>query len=206
MMKKVTLSLLGLFLVLSCQVDELDQSGVDLNAVNSRTNKKNPNDEKEFISICHKLSIGNDWKFITLHLPENAIQAHLNHGDALGECPDNDSEVDNGFNDCNCSGNVTRLDLRYNGARDAVISVTGATGNKVLYMEQLRPGDMFTLHGFEKDGTMGAEIYLSVDGKQNTIIDTSCTEPNILGYTYSDFTVEGGASLNGGEFCQGLVM
>ena len=168
--------------------------------------KKDKKNEKDYHYICHKLNIGNDWKFITLYLPENAIQAHLNHGDSLGECPENDSDVDNGFNDCNCSGNVTRLDLRYNGAREAVISVTGVKTNTILFKRVLSPGEFFTLNGFDKDGTMGVEIYLSVDKRLNASIDTSCTEPNMLGYTYGDFTVEGGASLNGGEFCSGLVM
>lgn len=205
-MKKLTPYILGFIFLFSCQVDELDQNTEDLNAVYSKASKKDKKDEKEYQYICHKLNIGNDWKFITLYLPENAIQAHLNHGDSLGECPENGSDVDNGFNDCNCSGNVTRLDLRYNGATDAVISITGSNSNKVLFKERLSPGEFFTLAGFEKDGTMGAEVHLSVDGKLKTTIDTSCTEPNILGYTYGDFTVEGGASLNGGEFCPGLVM
>ncbi len=107
---------------------------------------------------------------------------------------------------CDCSGNVTRLDLRYNGAEDAIISVTGTKGKKVLYRERLSPGEMFFLDGFDRDGTLGAEIHISVKGKENTTIDTSCSEPNILGYTYGDFTIEGGSSLNGGEFCQGIVM
>ena len=205
-MKKLTPYFLGLILLFSCQVDELDQNTEDLNAVYSKASKKDKKDDKEYQYICHKLNIGNDWKFITLYLPENAIQAHLNHGDSLGECPENDSDVDNGFNDCNCSGNVTRLDLRYNGATDAVISITGSNSNKVLFKQRLSPGEFFTLDGFEKDGTLGAQIHLSVDGKMKTTIDTSCTEPNMLGYTYGDFTVEGGASQNGGEFCPGLVM
>ncbi|NER11504.1 hypothetical protein SAMN06265375_103131 [Muriicola jejuensis] len=205
-MKKVTLCLIGLIFMFSCQVDEIDQIQENLNAVYSRANKNENNSKKEFFYICHKLNIGNDWKFINLYLPENAIQAHLNHGDALGECPENDPDVDNGYNDCNCNGNVTRFDIRYNGARDAVISVTDSGGRKVIFKQTLTPGEMFTLNGFEKDGTLGAEIHLSVDGQQNTTIDASCTEPNMLGFTYGDFTIEGGSSLNGGEFCSGLVM
>ncbi|MBT8204807.1 MAG: hypothetical protein KJO20_05475, partial [Eudoraea sp.] len=143
---------------------------------------------------------------ITLYLPTEAIQAHLDHGDALGECPDNDDDVSNENASCNCSGNVTRLDLRYNGAENAVISVTGTKGNKKIYNEKLKPGDLFHLHGFDKQGTLGGEIHISVNGLQLITIDTSCPEPNILGYTYGDFTIEGGSSLNGGEFCPGMVM
>lgn len=206
-MKKKFLYLLGFMLLFSCQVDELEQNNENLNAVYSKSKKNNSNNKKEFQYICHKLNIGNDWKFITLYLPPEAIDAHLDHGDKLGKCPEDDTtEVDNQNSDCNCRGNVTRLDLRYNGAENAVISVTGTKGKKVLYKKNLGPGEMFVLEGFDKDGTLGTEIYISVEGNLNTTIDTGCTEPNILGYTYGDFTVEGGASLNGGEFCLGMVM
>ena len=46
-------------------------------------------DDKEFEYVCHKLQIGNDWKFVTLYVPQAAVQAHLDHGDELGECEDN---------------------------------------------------------------------------------------------------------------------
>jgi len=206
-MKKSLFYLLSLVLLFSCQVDELEQSNESLNAVYSKSKKNDKDHKKEFQYICHKLNIGNDWKFITLYLPPEAIDAHLDHGDELGKCPEDDStDVANENNSCNCSGNVTRLDLRYNGAEDAVISVTGTKGKKVLYSERLSPGEMFILDGFDRNGTLGTEIYISVSGSQNTTIDTSCTEPNILGFTYDDFTIEGGSSLNGGEFCQGVVM
>jgi len=206
-MKKNLLYLFGFMLLFSCQVDDLEQSNENLNAVYSKSKKNNNNDKKEFQYICHKLKIGNDWNFITLYLPENAIKAHLDHGDELGKCPEDAStNVDNENNSCNCSGNVTRLDLRYNGAAVAQIIVSGSKANKPIYREKLRPGDLFTLHGYDKNGTLGADITISVMGEVNTIIETNCAEPNMLGYTYGDFTIEGGASLNGGEFCPGMVM
>lgn len=193
-------------LLFSCQVDEIDQNDEILNAVYSKSRK--PDKKKEYQYICHKLNIGNDWKFITLYLPSEAIQAHLDHGDVLGECPDSttDEDVSNENNSCNCSGNVTRFDLRYNGAETAIVTVTGTKGNKKIYNDKLIPGELFNLYGFDAKGTLGAEIYISVNGKHNTTIDTSCSEANILGFTYGDFTIEGGSSLNGGEFCPGVVM
>ncbi len=201
-------------MLFSCQVDELEQSNESLNAVYSKSKKNNKDHKKDFQYICHKLNIGNDWKFITLYLPPEAIQAHLDHDDSLGECPNSSPNEDGIYTEvrseqtasCDCSGNVTRLDLRYNGAEDAVITVTGTKGKKVLYRERLSPGEMFFLDGFDSNGTLGAAIHISVKGSSNTTIDTSCSEPNILGYTYGDFTIEGGSSLNGGEFCQGVVM
>ena len=143
-----------------------------------------------------------------------AIQAHLDHGDALGECPNSlpneDGSSTNDGSDqaasCDCSGNVTRLDLRYNGAEDATISITGTNGKKQIYRANLSPGELFNLNGFDRNNTLGGEIHISVKGIPNTTINTSCSEPNILGYTYGDFTIEGGSSLNGGEFCPGQVM
>jgi hypothetical protein len=213
-MKKNLFYLLSFVLLFSCQVDELEQSNESLDAVYSKSKKNNKDHKKEFQYICHKLNIGNDWKFITLYLPPEAIEAHLDHGDAIGECPNSSLNEDGIYTDndsdqtssCDCSGNVTRLDLRYNGAEDAEISVTGTKGKKVLYRERLSPGELFFLDGFDSNGTLGGEIHISIKGMPNTTIDTSCSEPNILGYTYGDFTIEGGSSLNGGEFCQGIVM
>ena len=201
-MKKNLYYLFSFVLLFSCQIDDLDQNNETLNAVYSKSKKK------EFQYICHKLQIGNDWNFITLYLPPEAIQAHLDHGDSLGECPNGDSNEDGSDQaaSCDCSGNVTRLDLRYNGAEDAIISITGTKGKKQIYRAKLSPGELFNLNGFDSNNTLGGEIHISVEGVHNTTIDTSCTEPNILGYTYGDFTIEGGSSLNGGEFCRGEVM
>jgi len=216
-MKKYLYSLLSFVLLFSCQIDDLDQSNETLNAVYSKSKKPDTNSKnkkKDFQYVCHKLNIGNDWKFITLYLPTEAIQAHLDHGDVLGECSndttnDNDNNSDDVANEtasCNCSGNVTRLDLRYNGAEVAIISVTGTKGKKEIYSAKLSPGELFILEGFDGNGTLGGEIYISVKNVSNTTIDTSCSEPNILGYTYGNFTIEGGSSLTGGEFCPGMVM
>lgn len=213
-MKKNLYYLFSFILLFSCQVDEMDQNDEILNAVYSKSKKQDKKEEKEFQYVCHKLNIGNDWKFITLYLPLEAIQAHLDHGDELGECPNSATDGDGISNEdvsnenasCNCSGNVTRFDLRYNGAEMAVISVTGTRGNKKIFNDKLIPGELFNLYGFDVNGTLGGEIHISVNGEHNTTIDTSCSEPNILGYTYGDFTIEGGSSLNGGEFCPGVVM
>jgi hypothetical protein len=207
-MKKIFYFLLSFVLMFSCQVDGLDQSNETLNAVYAKSKKK------EFQYICHKLNIGNDWKFITLYLPPEAIQAHLDHGDAMGECPNSVLDEDGIYtgdntgqdSNCDCTGNVTRLDLRYNGAQDALIRVTGTKGRKPIYKANLSPGELFKFHGFDRDNTLGAEIHISVNGERQITIDTSCSEANILGFTYGDFTIEGGSSLNGGEFCPGVVM
>ncbi len=173
-MKKNIYFLLSFVLLFSCQVDELDQNIEPLNEVNLKSKKhdKKPKDEeKEFQYICHKQMIGNDWKFITLYLPPESIQAHLDHGDAEGVCPNSATDEDGNYTDdvvsnetasCNCSGYVTRLDLRYNGAEVAEIIVTGTKGKKAIYKEKLSPGELFHLNGFGAKGTLGGEINISV--------------------------------------------
>lgn len=43
-------------------------------------------DDSKKVAICHKTKIGNDWKFVTLYVPQSAVPAHLDHGDELGKC------------------------------------------------------------------------------------------------------------------------
>lgn len=205
-MKKNLYLIMSFMILFSCQTDEIEQNSETLNAVYSKSKKNDPtakDKKKDYQYICHKLNIGNDWKFITLYLPNEAIQAHLDHGDELGECPVSETDQVDG---CDCSGNVTRLDLRYNGADNATISITGSNSKKEIYRAKLGPGELFIISAFDRNKTLGEAINISVDGIYNTVIDTGCSEPNILGYTYGDFTIEGGSSLNGGEFCRGEVM
>ena len=67
-MKNNLYYLLSFIFLFSCQIDDLDQSNETLNAVYSKSKKK------EFQYICHKLNIGNDWKFITLYLPQKPFR------------------------------------------------------------------------------------------------------------------------------------
>jgi hypothetical protein len=46
-------------------------------------NRKHPKDQKK-VTICHHT--GNDSYPVTINVSENAVQAHLNHGDQLGGC------------------------------------------------------------------------------------------------------------------------
>lgn len=43
-------------------------------------------DDSKKVAICHKTKIGNDWKFVTLYVPQSAVPAHLGHGDEIGKC------------------------------------------------------------------------------------------------------------------------
>jgi hypothetical protein len=52
--------------------------------------------KQEKVTLCHKT--GSNEPGVTLNVSRNALQAHLNHGDAMGDCPNvNDSRYTNGF-------------------------------------------------------------------------------------------------------------
>lgn len=210
--------LLSFLVLFSCQIDELDQNIETLNDVSLKTRKTNDKkknngndvkEDKEFKYVCHKLNIGNDWKFITLFLPTEAIQAHLDHGDSLGVCPnaddtddaDNSDTISDEIPSCECDGYVTQLDLRYNGATSALVTVTDIYGT-IFFRGELYPGAFFVVYNdLEPNSTLGTEINISVDNEVMTTIDTSCSEPIGVGFTYGNFTVFGGSSRLGGDFC-----
>ncbi len=127
-------------------------------------------------------------------------------------CPvDSPPGDDNGDNDCGeCEGKVTRLDLTYNGATPADIIVKDKKGENEITIGTVNPGDTFTIDGAsgvfdDKKGTLGTEISIHIDGSENTKIHTSCSQPVDIGLTFGDFTVIGGASREGGEFCGGSI-
>ena len=75
-MRKLIL-LLGL-IVLSCSVEsefEIQELNSDLSGISIKGSK---NDK---ITICHFDADNNEWK--TLNISQNAMPAHLNHGDAI---------------------------------------------------------------------------------------------------------------------------
>jgi len=72
---------------------------------------------------------------------------------------------------------------------------------KRVYTGHVRPGDEINLVGANKDGTLGTEITLYVEGKFHTKIDTSCAQPIGPGLERGDFEVVDGASRNGGKLC-----
>lgn len=57
---------------------------VDWN-VNDFKNRKNPKDQKK-VSVCHKPSDGDEKNGVTINISENALKAHIAHGDKMGDC------------------------------------------------------------------------------------------------------------------------
>ncbi|MGA1867590.1 MAG: hypothetical protein ACMUJM_03485 [bacterium] len=101
-----------------------------------------------------------------------------------------------------CYGKVTSLTLQYNADTGAQIEVKqkGKCGSTV-FNDYVEAGGTFTFFGQDKDGTLGTEIFIYVDGEFNTKIHTSCSQPIGPGMTFGSFTVKEGFSKDGGPLC-----
>ncbi|MHC5009596.1 MAG: DUF7467 domain-containing protein [Planctomycetota bacterium] len=102
--------------------------------------------------------------------------------------------------DCGCKGKVTELTLRYDGATDAHIRVLQNKG-EVAFDGPVAAGGTFEVAGQDRQGTLGPDIRLFVDGVENTTIHTSCSQPIGPGLVRGDFMVLAGRSRTGGELC-----
>jgi hypothetical protein len=100
-----------------------------------------------------------------------------------------------------CRGGVTDLTLRYVGATaDAHVQVLQKK-DQVVFDGTVQPGETFTFSGTEKDGKLGTEITIRVDGEVNTTLHTSCSKPIGPGLVSGDFEVVAGRSKDGGPLC-----
>ena len=68
----------------------------------------------------------------------------------------------------------------------------------IIFNDYVDPNGEFTINGQDKNGTLGTEITLYVDGVQNTKIHTSCSQPIYPGLVSGDFEVIEGYSKDGG--------
>jgi hypothetical protein len=57
--------------------------------LNDFSNRKHPKDQKK-VTICHKPSSDGD-NGVTISVSENALKAHMNHGDERGDCKNNNA-------------------------------------------------------------------------------------------------------------------
>lgn len=108
-----------------------------------------------------------------------------------------------------CEGQATTLTLEYNGAEEALITITDRRGEITLFEDTVAAGASFTVEGAARPakgkgkgrkarvGTLGAEIALFIDDAFEASIHTSCSVPLGPGMEFGDFTVTDGASRAG---------
>ena len=101
-----------------------------------------------------------------------------------------------------CDGGVTSLTLKYLGsvAANIVVKEGGKKAN-IIFEAVVPAGGTFSFDGTKKDGKLGAEIKLFVDGVENAKIHTSCSRPIGVGQISGDFEITEGYSLRGGRLC-----
>lgn len=104
-----------------------------------------------------------------------------------------------------CDGKVTVLTIQYNGSvENAQVQVKHRNGpdrGQVIDTFTVSPGGSFTVYGDDRQGTLGPEIDILVNGSKNATFHTSCSQPIGPGSVSGDFLVLSGESLNGGLLC-----
>ncbi len=122
-------------------------------------------------------------------------------GEDLQPCP---APTDN--NNCStCSGGVTQLRLAYKGASAATIEVfageNSTRADQRLFSGAVDPNGTFSFTGAGRDGVIGTNITITVNGVINTTIHTSCSKPIGPGLKSGSFEVVSGTSKSGGQLC-----
>ena len=102
--------------------------------------------------------------------------------------------------DCGCEGKVTDLTLRYQGAVGAQVRIDMRKGDTV-FDGFVAPGGTLTVTGADKQGTLGPEVDIFLNGQPHTSIHTSCSQPIGPGLVRGLFEVIEGVSRNGGDLC-----
>lgn len=99
-----------------------------------------------------------------------------------------------------CDGKVTRLTLQYTGSTGANIRVTRREGRDrpEVFEGFVAAGGTFEVEGGDRQGTLGTEIQLYVNGSLDAQIHTSCSQPIGPGLVKGSFRVISGESRNGG--------
>ncbi|MCP4688858.1 MAG: hypothetical protein GY859_12460, partial [Desulfobacterales bacterium] len=104
--------------------------------------------------------------------------------------------------DCaECEGKVTRLSLMLRSEAAGRVIVRQKKNHEVIFDEYVAPNEIFTCQGTEKDGALGPEVEISINGGPAAKIHTSCSKPIGPGLVVGNFMVIEAYSLKGGAVC-----
>lgn len=99
-----------------------------------------------------------------------------------------------------CSGGLTSLTLKFNGA--IASSVTVADQQGIVFSGTVNPGASFNFTGsVVNQKFVGSNIEVRIDAALNVVINTTCGSPVFVGSTFGSFTITAGQSKNGGAIC-----
>ncbi|MFH2000459.1 MAG: SdrD B-like domain-containing protein [Planctomycetota bacterium] len=119
------------------------------------------------------------------------------------ELDEKDLSWDAGIYPCfACTGGVVELSLCYHGDYAVAVEVYQGTSpdeDHLLFLDAVKPGQIFTFKGMGPDSTMGGRISVYVDGRFATQFPTDCSKPIGPGLVRNGLEVIAGASRTGGK-------
>lgn len=99
-----------------------------------------------------------------------------------------------------CSGGLTGLTLKYNGASSASVTIEDNSG--IFFSNTLAPGEEFSISGtLPNNRFQGPSITIKVAAVTNAVLSTNCSSPVFAGETYGSFKIVAGVSQSGGVLC-----
>ncbi|MEO8796143.1 MAG: hypothetical protein ABI390_11800, partial [Daejeonella sp.] len=123
---------------------------------NNFADRKHPKNQKK-VEICHHPN-GNGSDAVTIRVSENAIKAHLNHGDVMGNCNINYSD---------------RWSPRYVSARENVYNTYETSWENLSFSEALLQVALQKLVGYRTNLNTNRTMYTASEyqRRENLILD-----------------------------------
>ncbi len=153
--------------------------------VTSSDEQKDKKDKEEQVTLCHQPP-GKPSERKILTLPKSAVQAHLDHGDVLGECKDDGKKEDKKNDKGNDKGNGSNEGsqdmaglVSFNQLKPIMIASASSDNRWYLYHEINAPADTTrifgkvkaTVHHYKKTITSrGVLNFRIIDAKTRAVI------------------------------------
>jgi len=98
-----------------------------------------------------------------------------------------------------CRGGLSSLTFRFDGAEASVVVIED---RNEIFNATVVSGGTFTIDGSENNGKFsGPTLTIMVNGEENATLQTGCGGDTFVGSVYGSFTVNAGASVDGGPLC-----